>query len=359
MVAASVSVLRSTGHQNFRQRVTLAVLSKTSVAITAIRSNDYNGDNFGISDAEVSFLKLVQLVCPGTSFDVLQGGTGVFLRPGPDGVVGGRFEHVCPLDRSAGWFIEPLLVLGMFAREPLTVSFTGVTSHGPQSLSVDTITSVCLPMIRMMGGNANVTVKSRGALMARGGVVEMQTFPSTLLACDIVDDVPISCVTGVAYSYGLPMSFPTQAADAATSLLGRYFQQMDIVVVAEDQPSESTTSSMADGSDAVMSDHHITRIFSHPSPDNVGIRASRLLLQEIRQGGCVDKSVQNFVLMLLALSSPNTNEQQPTAGALRIGALEKETVTCLRDLKAFLEVEFNVQSDAKSRTVVLKKEWTV
>ena len=45
-------------------------------------------------------------------------------------VMGGRsLVHNCGLNRSIGYFMEPLLVLGLFSKKPITIRLKGVLSY--------------------------------------------------------------------------------------------------------------------------------------------------------------------------------------------------------------------------------------
>ncbi|KAJ0499975.1 putative RNA 3'-terminal phosphate cyclase [Helianthus annuus] len=48
------------------------------------------------------------------------------LKYKPGIVMGGRYlEHDCGLSRSIGYFLEPLFVLGLFGKKPLSIKLKG------------------------------------------------------------------------------------------------------------------------------------------------------------------------------------------------------------------------------------------
>jgi RNA 3'-terminal phosphate cyclase-like protein len=122
--------IRLTGHQNFRYRIMLALLAQRSVHISGIRSNS---EDPGIKDFEVSFLRLIERITNGTLVEISYTGTEVYIRPGL--VIGGKIVHECPTSRGVGWFLEPLLVLGIFGKQPLNITLRGITSS-PRDVSV-------------------------------------------------------------------------------------------------------------------------------------------------------------------------------------------------------------------------------
>lgn len=86
------------------------------------------------SDFEVSFLRLVEKITNGTTIEISYTGTTLLLHPGL--LPGGIFTHTCPLSRSVGYFLEPLVVLGCFGKRPLEIRMDGITSEEGRDLSV-------------------------------------------------------------------------------------------------------------------------------------------------------------------------------------------------------------------------------
>lgn len=89
---------------------------------------------FAWPDYEVSFLRLIEKVTNGTTIEISYTGTTVLLHPGL--LPGGIFTHMCPLSRSIGYFLEPLVVLGCFGKRPLEIRMEGITSEEGRDLSV-------------------------------------------------------------------------------------------------------------------------------------------------------------------------------------------------------------------------------
>jgi RNA 3'-terminal phosphate cyclase-like protein len=57
---------------------------------------------------------------------------GTKLKYKPGIVMGGRhLVHDCGVIRSIGYFLEPLILLGLFAKKPLTIRLKGDHFLGP------------------------------------------------------------------------------------------------------------------------------------------------------------------------------------------------------------------------------------
>ena len=95
-----------------------------------------------VSDYEVSLLRLLERVTNGTVIEisvtgawsfvalVLRShsviGTAILLKPGI--IAGGHIVHDCPLSRSVGYYLEPIIMLAPFAKKPLQLTLRGITT---------------------------------------------------------------------------------------------------------------------------------------------------------------------------------------------------------------------------------------
>jgi RNA 3'-terminal phosphate cyclase len=47
-------------------------------------------------------------------------------------IIGGKdLEHDCGLQRGIGYFLEPLILLGLFGRSPLSIRLKGIVTDTP------------------------------------------------------------------------------------------------------------------------------------------------------------------------------------------------------------------------------------
>ena len=53
-------------------------------------------------------------------------GTAILLKPGI--ILGGVLQHECPLSRSIGYFLEPIILLAPFSKKPLGLTLKGITT---------------------------------------------------------------------------------------------------------------------------------------------------------------------------------------------------------------------------------------
>ena len=111
------------GAVQFRQRLVVAILSHRPLLIRNIRSDDL--DSPGLREQEASFLRLLDRMTNGSSIEINATGTQLRFKPGV--LIGGEIEHSCPEDKSVGWFLEGILPLAPFGKEPLELRLDGIT----------------------------------------------------------------------------------------------------------------------------------------------------------------------------------------------------------------------------------------
>lgn len=91
---------------------------------------------------------------------------------------------------------------------------------------------------------------------------------------------------------------------------------------------------------------HCAENVSQPGdvPEDVALLAARALLSEMATRGCVPRSHQPMVLLLMALGPEDV-------GKARLGRLTPQAVLTLRDVRAFTGVTFQVKSEREERVV--------
>lgn len=144
------------GSSFFRQRIVCSVLSSKTIKINNIRSHEKTPGLTGmftfnfirkflysyILDYEVSLLRLIDKITNGTKIEIDSVGmccvfslhllitilgTKLFFKPGM--LTGGKIKHDCPNSRSIGYYLEALVLLAPFGKEPLNIVLNGITNH--------------------------------------------------------------------------------------------------------------------------------------------------------------------------------------------------------------------------------------
>ncbi|KAF2942187.1 hypothetical protein DAI22_03g403500 [Oryza sativa Japonica Group] len=301
---------RLSGSRHFRQRVVLATLTSTAITIDDIRSG---GAAPGLRPHEVSLLHLLHKISDHHSLDLNETGTKLRYKPGV--IVGGRdLEHDCGVHRGIGYFLEPLILLGLFARAPISIRLKGITND-TKDPSVDTFRMVTLHMLKQFGvplEGLELKIESRGAPPLGGGEVFLRVpnIKSTLKAANWADEGMVKRIRGVSFSTRVSPQIENRIIYAARGIFNRFIPDVHIFtdhrsgsaggrsagygvsVVAE------TTTGCLLSADATVSYPNVDEMNEESenleltSPEDLGVQVASMLLEEVAQGGVVDSAHQ-------------------------------------------------------------------
>ncbi|KAF8643877.1 hypothetical protein AX16_008893 [Volvariella volvacea WC 439] len=330
------SVVHYSGHKWFRQRLVLSILSGKNVKIDKIRSEDKNP---GLRDYEVSLLRLLEKVTNGTVIEISVTGTAVLLKPGV--ITGGSLTHDCPLSRSVGYFLEPVIMLAPFAKKPVNLTIRGVTTD-QNDLSVDLIRTVTLPHLQLFGisDGLELRVKKRGASPSGGGEVQfICPIVKQVKTLNFVDPGKIKRIRGIAHAVRVNPQFSNRMIEASRSILNRYIPDIYLYsdVYKGDESGKSPGYALSLVAESTTTALHCAEAISKPgvAPEDIGLQATRALLSEITAGGCVDRRHQTLVLLMMVLGSEDV-------GRCRMPPPTQRTVQFLRDVRDFFGTSFKI-----------------
>ena len=290
------------------------VIHKEILIITINKQPDY----------ELSFMRLLEKCTNGAHFDVSYTGTAVHYRPGV--IVGGRVEHDCSNPnadtsnnnngdgsndkkangRPIAYYLEPLLALAPFAKNPLHVMLYGVTNDA-RYVSVDLVRTVLLPQLRRFGvEGAELKVVKRGAPPLGGGQI-IFTCPTVrqLTPVQYTDPGRIKRIRGLAYAARVSPQCVNRVVEAARGPLNRFIPDVFIYsdVYRGDESGRSpgfAVSLVAESTTGVLlSAERVAQ--GGEAPEDVGAEAARLLCHEISLGGSVDTCSQWLNLLMMTL----------------------------------------------------------
>uniref|UniRef100_A0A8C7JR39 RNA terminal phosphate cyclase-like 1 n=1 Tax=Oncorhynchus kisutch TaxID=8019 RepID=A0A8C7JR39_ONCKI len=305
----------------FRQRLVLSTLSGKRVKIRNIRSKD---DNPGLRDFEASFIRLLDKITNGTRIEINQTGTVLFYQPGL--LYGGVVEHECNTQRSVGYYLEALLMLAPFMKNPLKAVLKGVTND-PTDPSVDQLKYTSIPVMKRFG------IDGEGVLTP-AKCMEVRSFCLCLRTCIFL------------YSVRVSPQMANRIVDSARSILNKFIP--DIYIYTDHMKGDKSGKSPGFGLTLVAETLNGTFLsaeqVSTPQgqgdpvlPEDLGRNCAKLLLEEIYRGGCIDSANQSLALVYMTLG------QQDVSKVL-LGHLSPYTIEFLRHMRDFFQMMFKIET---------------
>jgi len=295
---------------------------------------------------------LIDKITNGSKIEIDVVGTKLFFKPGM--LTGGKIKHDCPNSRSIGYYLEALILLAPFGKEPLNIVLNGITNHMDNlDISVDTFRTVTIPTLKHIGVTENISFKitKRGAAPLGGGSVTFVCHPVKQLdALELIDEGKIKRIRGIAFTTRASPSFGNRMIEDTKTALNKYsndvFIYKDHYKANESGPSpgfgltlvaETTT-------DCFISVEMMAE--KDTLPEELSSMCTNSLIHEILRGGCVDTSNQGILVMLMALGPEDLAK-------LKIGKLSPYTIELLRNINIFFAVKFQITPDPATKTILL------
>lgn len=363
-------MLRFKGAEQFRQRIVLSTLSGKPIRIDDIRAQDQNP---GLRDYEASLLRLIEKITNGCIIEINETGTSLRYKPGF--VHGGAgLDHDCGLSRAVGYFLEPLALLALFGKKPISITLRGITNNTLDP-GVDIWRTVTLPLLRKLSGSEDpfeLRIVRRGAPPHGGGEIFLRLpIIRQMPPVSLVDEGMVKRIRGVAYSMRVSPQTANRMVDGARGVLNQLLADVYIFTdhmsgkEAGASPgyglalvAETTTSRMISAEETAARDFEDgTSVVGREAtaddesvdkevPEDLGKRAAAALLEEVDRGGVVDGNHQGLALTLCAIGPEEVNE-------VRLGPLTPYAVRTLRHLREFFGVQFSVRPERESQTIFL------
>lgn len=210
------------GHQYLRQQLVLSLLSGRQIIVKDIRSQD---ENPGLSDYEMSLLKLLEKVTNGSVVNINKTGTRLIFRPGMiDCNEGLPIEHDCHLARNLTYYLEVVVPLAVFGKTILNLTLKGNTDDNLDQ-SIDCFKNAWQHLLKIFAaeGSLDITVQKRGFAPLGGGVVQIvQRFAKKLESVSMVDEGKIKRVRGLLTSAKVSPQLTTRVVDKVREVLNDY-----------------------------------------------------------------------------------------------------------------------------------------
>lgn len=340
-----VAPLRFRGSNCLRQRLILSLLTGKSIIIEEIRP-----DGAGVQDYETSLFELIQKVTNGTRVQFQA--TRIQFNPGS--LIGGEIKHDCNVQRSISYYLEVLLSVAPFCKNPLQATLNGITNDQIDP-NVDALKLSSIPLMKKFVGDIegtklDIKINSRGFKPEGGGQI-LFTCPIVrqLHPVQILEDGKVKRVRGVAVAARVSPQTANRMIETSKGLLLNFLP--DVYIYSDHHKGKS--SGLSPGFSLSLSAEttegciYTSSAVSNakgsgdgPSiPEDVAKEATYMLYSEIQRGGCIDSISQSLVLTLMAFNQKDVSK-------VKLGALTTYTIHFLRHLKEFCGLTFQLDSSA-------------
>lgn len=216
-----------------RLRLILSILSGKSILIRKIRHKQ-SESKLGLEDYEVNLLRLIEKVTNGSRIEIDETGTELFFQPGL--LNGGKLTHDCNSKRNISYFLEVLLCLAPFTKEPFNIILNGTTNgsmllsdsttgHNSElyDASVDCVIASSLPILEKFLGVADgleLKILRRAVLPKSGGKVLFKCpNKAKLRPVQLTEPGKIKKIRGVAFSCKVPPSLANRVGESCKKVL--------------------------------------------------------------------------------------------------------------------------------------------
>lgn len=348
MAVPDSTFLRYEGHAHLRQRLVLATLAGKTVRFDRIRPQD---ENPGLTDYEISFLRLLDRFTNGSIIDISYTGTSFQYRPGQ--ITGGAVKHDCAGGRSVGYFLEPLLQLAPYAKTPVNLTLNGVTTDN-LDVGVDIIRTSVLPVMKRFSGDDGLELRilKRGASPGGGGQIQF--------LCPIVKQYPtlhllqsgkVSRIRGIASSTRVSPANVNRLVSSARGILNPLASDVHIYtdVRRGDECGVSPGFAISLVAETPAGCVYSSELVAGPgeTPEDIGERCAKLLLLQVESGGCVDKYSSNLVVVGMLLGSEDV-------GRCRFGhgVVNEDFITMVRDIKRIFGKNLAIKEEENGDVIV-------
>ncbi|XP_067634927.1 probable RNA 3'-terminal phosphate cyclase-like protein [Eurosta solidaginis] len=334
------------GSNFLKQRLILSCLSGKPVKITQIHLDDDNAP--GLREYEIGLVRLLDKLTNGTKIELNPSGTSILFTPGL--LHGGILQHDCCAQRSIGYYLDALVALGPFCKNPTNAILKGVT-NGKDSPSVDHIKGAALPVLKrflVVDEGLDLKIVRRGAAPLGGGEVQFRCpVRKNLRSLQFQSPGMVKRIRGTVYACKVSPAMANRTVEAAKGVMLKFLPDVYIYTdqnrgkMSGNSPGfgifliAETTDGVFYGAESISNNKEEGK---DPSvPEDLGREAAMKLLDEIYRGGCCDSSYQWLITLFMTLSQKNVSK-------FLTGPISTYTIHFLQNLRDFFSITFKLEN---------------
>lgn len=336
---------------NFRYVVTFSLLFGKNITV----ENDEPFENY-----ELTFLDLVGLISKGSKIYLSNKNRTLHLKPGVIELDQSQDHSFCCQEtRSIVYYLEPLILLGLYSRQSLQITLEGITNDSVD-LSVDAVKDALFPILKACYNDsfaAEIKIVQRGFRPTAGGKVffSINSIRYSLSSLSLKPQkVLIKRIRGTVISSKTSAQFLNRMISRTREILNDYIPDVWVYSVLVKNSPDNFYGICLHTNNFLVAESSYDRVIEGEnikSPEQVAEESCSQLLDEIRfASSLVSTSFQGLLLVLMALGKG--------VSSCPMGRLSEHSVWILRLIKAFCGVKFefeNLIADDQEAQEVLAK----
>uniref|UniRef100_A0A182IJ36 RNA 3'-terminal phosphate cyclase n=1 Tax=Anopheles atroparvus TaxID=41427 RepID=A0A182IJ36_ANOAO len=334
------------GGQILRMALCFSALTRTAVRIRNIRQGRKKP---GLAAQHLAGVELLRDICQGRVHKAALGSTEIEFHPGH--IAHGRFVGHVQTAGSVALLLQAALPIAIFSSGPITLDLRGGT-NADMAPQVDFLTEIFRPNMERFGASFDFDLIRRGYFPKGGGqcIVEVKPVQS-LRAINLIESGTIRRFFGWSFVAGvLPVKIAHEMASGAKSVLSQISSsRVDVEVYKEslDMAPEGNCSGIILGCEtstgAILGGSALGEARKKSSQS--GEEAAQEIRSAIEAGACVDRHVQDMLIILMALADGRSR--------IRTEALTMHTKTAIYVTELMTKAKFNVIEE-NGRSVIIE-----
>eukprot|EP00088_Acartia_fossae_P064706 TRINITY_DN7971_c0_g2_i1.p1 TRINITY_DN7971_c0_g2~~TRINITY_DN7971_c0_g2_i1.p1 ORF type:complete len:368 (+),score=50.44 TRINITY_DN7971_c0_g2_i1:28-1131(+) len=330
------------GGQIIRITGCLSALLQVPVNIVRIRAGRASP---GLKAQHLTGLHLIKDICRGSLQGADFGSNQIHFRPGK--INGGDFFADTQSAGAVCLLAQIALPVALFAPQPSVLNLRGGT-NADMAPQIDAFTEVFLQNLKHFGPNVEYEVVKKGFFPKGGGEINLFVNPiRSLQPIQLDNPGKLISVEGWCFCAG---SLPIKVAESITRAFKEELRQADSPAlrglrVNIETYKEAPNAAFGNGSGIVVVAKTSTGCLlggsalgsPKESTEETGRKAAHDLLEAIECGGCVDKYVQDQMVLFMGLAGGDS--------VLRTGPLTLHTETAIHITEKLTGAKFDIRND--------------
>ncbi|KAL8558569.1 hypothetical protein ACOMHN_032502 [Nucella lapillus] len=333
------------GGQILRNAAALSCLLGQPITVNNIRAGRSNP---GLRPQHLSGLQLIAEICGGRLSGAQVGSTQITFQPGQ--TRSGSYRADTKTAGSICLLMQAALPCLLFGNAPTEVYLRGGT-NAEMAPQIDYTIRVFQPIAQKFGMKFECRIKRRGYYPKGGGEVVTTSEPAKVLsAIDLTDRGEVTHITGFAFVAGvLPIKVARIMAETAEGVLRETHRGVEVKVEAIKEPEHAA---IGTGSGIILVAETSTKCLlagsalgkKGVSAEKVGESAGRMLVNNLRHGGCVDEHLQDQLILLMALAKGKSR--------VLCGPITLHTETAIHVAKLLTQAQFKIEKVSETTNII-------